>query len=708
MLLTVFASLPLQPILTTAVDPGLGVMTGVIGSAGLAAVACALAWRSSLTAEAGERRAWRALAYGLGLWVGSGLLVLSFLAMREDSLSIPAWTQAGYLLAYPFWYRALWSLRQPAPADSRAHRAWTLIAEIVVLCLVGVVLGGLVWFDAVSAGTNISFLVPPILDVLLFGLFYNAVRRSGISGDGALAWMGYAFGAFALTDTLVTYAILREWVLLGAVVMPGYTVATGLLVFATLRRLRVAEAQSGLSISHSGVLAGGLALSALAMAIVSGPLQIAVGVASIFLAWRIFAAIRESGSSDLDTRSGFLSSPAFTRQLERAISSRQELTLIGIDLTAFGIWNARNGFSAGDEMLDRVSVSLDSAFSAGVWGRIGPDRFAHLGPAGTLTDDRNTADELRRRASVAAQELSARGGLVRLPEDADSAEQALAALEEALRAAREAERDVVAFGGGALDGVELKDGNATLADRRALVQELIDAPDTIRPVYQPIVRMADAEIVSFEGLSRFHASPNRGPDVWIAEAHAVGLGVDMELECVRRVVAGARSSAFPVHVSVNASPALVFSRSFASALGPGDLDWLTIEITEHDKVDNYSQLAERLSAFRSRGAAVAVDDAGAGHSSLRHVMQLRPEWIKLDRSLIQEIDNDPGKRALVRSMVAFNEEIGSHLIAEGVETKAEMDTLLQLGVEMAQGYFFARPDSEFVESIPPPWELAAN
>ena len=706
-LVAVVAAFAVQPGLTLF-DVNLGVGVGVAWYSPLAGLAAFLSWRASREAEGTERRAWRSIALGLAAWTASGALVVGSIIVTGDFLEIPSWTQAGYLLAYPFWFHALWSLRQPAPADSRSGRAWTLLTELLVMLLVAVVIGAFVWNPAEPADVNVSFLVPPVLDVLLFGLFYNAVRRSGVGRGGALAWIGYAFGALAVTDILGTYAFLREWEEMGAFVLPGYSVSTGLMVIATLRRLRVTEAQKSLAVSHTAIVAGGVVLAGVAIAILTGPLQVVAIAVGTLLAWRVFAAVSESGDDDLDSSSGFLSGPAFSRQLQRAAASGQELTLIAIDLNGFGVWNARNGFAAGDELLERVSQSLDAAFTMGAWGRIGPDRFAHLGPAEALTEDRNTADMLRRRADAAARELPSRAGLVRLPDDATTAEEALAALGEALRAAREAEREVVAFGGGALDGIELSDVKASLADRRARIQEMLDSPAAIRPVFQPIVRMADAEIIGFEGLSRFEVTPRRGPDVWIAESHAVGLGVDVELECVRRVVARARNADFPVHVSLNASPALIFSRTFEPALGEGDLDWLTIEITEHDKVDNYSQLAERLSHLRGRGASVAVDDAGAGHSSLRHVMQLRPEWIKLDRSLIQDCDRDPGKRALIRSMVAFNEEIGSQLVAEGVETKAEMDTLMNLGVEVAQGYFFARPESEFVESIPPPWELAAS
>jgi EAL domain-containing protein (putative c-di-GMP-specific phosphodiesterase class I) len=98
---------------------------------------------------------------------------------------------------------------------------------------------------------------------------------------------------------------------------------------------------------------------------------------------------------------------------------------------------------------------------------------------------------------------------------------------------------------------------------------------------------------------------------------------------------------------------------------------------------------------------VAIDDTGAGHSSLRHVMQLRPDYVKLDRSLIQGLNSDPAKRALVSSMVALVRELGSSLVAEGVETAEELAALRELEVRYAQGYLLARPDHQFRASIAP-------
>lgn len=126
-----------------------------------------------------------------------------------------------------------------------------------------------------------------------------------------------------------------------------------------------------------------------------------------------------------------------------------------------------------------------------------------------------------------------------------------------------------------------------------------------------------------------------------------------------------------------------------------------LEVTEHDRVPDYSELAARLDGLRSRGARGAVDDAGARHSSLRHVMQLNPDFTKLGRSIVSGIDGDTAKRALVRAMLAFSTEMGYRLVAEGVERPEELETLREIGVDVGQGYLFPRPSPAMVASLDP-------
>lgn len=118
---------------------------------------------------------------------------------------------------------------------------------------------------------------------------------------------------------------------------------------------------------------------------------------------------------------------------------------------------------------------------------------------------------------------------------------------------------------------------------------------------------------------------------------------------------------------------------------------IILEVTEHAAIEAYEQLGAALSVFRQRGLRVAVDDAGAGYASFRHILRLRPDIIKLDMALTRDIDQDPARRALASALITFAGNTRSTIVAEGVETAAELHTLQQLGVTAAQGYYLGRP-----------------
>jgi EAL domain-containing protein (putative c-di-GMP-specific phosphodiesterase class I) len=142
---------------------------------------------------------------------------------------------------------------------------------------------------------------------------------------------------------------------------------------------------------------------------------------------------------------------------------------------------------------------------------------------------------------------------------------------------------------------------------------------------------------------------------------------------------------------VNASPETIISAEFSDALADLPAERIVLEITEHADVGDYDALLAALGPLRARGVRLAVDDAGAGYSSLRHILHLQPDLIKLDMSLTRNICLDPARKALASALVSFAREMGSQIIAEGVETEAELSTLKEIGVERAQGYLLARP-----------------
>lgn len=210
-------------------------------------------------------------------------------------------------------------------------------------------------------------------------------------------------------------------------------------------------------------------------------------------------------------------------------------------------------------------------------------------------------------------------------------------------------------------------------------------------VYQPIVELGAHKVVGFEALSRFGAACGAAPDVVFRDAHAVGLGIALETKTIGLGLQGLRELAPQVYVSVNISPDTILSPAFHDMFGDMPLQRVTLEITEHAAVDRYQEITRRLGTARERGLQLAVDDAGAGYASFRHILQLAPDRIKLDFSLTKGIDTDPARRALIAAFVRFSEDTGATLIAEGVETESELDALRQLGVANGQGNFLGRP-----------------
>jgi EAL domain-containing protein (putative c-di-GMP-specific phosphodiesterase class I) len=215
--------------------------------------------------------------------------------------------------------------------------------------------------------------------------------------------------------------------------------------------------------------------------------------------------------------------------------------------------------------------------------------------------------------------------------------------------------------------------------------------DALRVVFQPIARLATGDGVGYEALARFTGEPRRGPAAWFAEAAQVGLGQDLELAAARAALE--HLAEIPPHrfMSINVSPTTTSSAQLAALLERHGADRVVLEITEHDVVDDYGSLHRALAPLRARGIRLAVDDAGAGFASLQHILELAPEMIKLDMALVRGIDGDPVKRALASALVAFGDEIGSVIIAEGIETPGELRVLADLGIPCGQGFLIARP-----------------
>jgi EAL domain-containing protein (putative c-di-GMP-specific phosphodiesterase class I)/ActR/RegA family two-component response regulator len=227
------------------------------------------------------------------------------------------------------------------------------------------------------------------------------------------------------------------------------------------------------------------------------------------------------------------------------------------------------------------------------------------------------------------------------------------------------------------------------ADVTAQVRRLLDE-DAVRIVFQPVFDLTAMDVVGHEALSRFPGTA-AGPDAWFATAASVGLGVDLEQHAIRHALEYLDRVPPPSFLAVNVSPAALLRRSHNDLFPTSAVDRLVAELTEHDRVEDYDAIHRAFGSLRQRGCRLAADDLGAGVANLRHLIRLQPDIVKLDISLIAGIDTSPEQRALVRALVGFAEEVGSRVIAEGIEREAELDVVRGLGVHWGQGYLLGRP-----------------
>jgi PAS domain S-box-containing protein len=209
------------------------------------------------------------------------------------------------------------------------------------------------------------------------------------------------------------------------------------------------------------------------------------------------------------------------------------------------------------------------------------------------------------------------------------------------------------------------------------------------PVFQPIVELSTRKVVGHEALTRFDSG--RRPDQVFADAKAVGLGIDLELATLSAALRDARGLPADLWLDLNVSPWLLeYPGPLSAVLSIADRP-VVLEVTEHAAVGNYDAFR---TAVRELGNDVrlAVDDAGSGVANFAHIIDLGPDLVKLDRSLVEGVHNHLGRQALIVGMRYFSEASGCPLVAEGIETEGEAQSLANLGVEYGQGYYFGRPE----------------
>jgi EAL domain-containing protein (putative c-di-GMP-specific phosphodiesterase class I) len=234
--------------------------------------------------------------------------------------------------------------------------------------------------------------------------------------------------------------------------------------------------------------------------------------------------------------------------------------------------------------------------------------------------------------------------------------------------------------------------------RRSTLQEVL-LEDKLATVFQPIVDLRDNSVLGLEALSRGPEGTVLHAPLRLFELAAeADLAFELDRKCRRRALTSARSLPEGKRLFINVLPSALYDPEFQGeslvehlkGLGLRS-DRIVLEITESSAIENYGVFAEALGEFTRLGFQIAVDDVGAGYSGLEKIAHLNPNYLKLDRELIKDIDSSYIRREMTRALKAFADKIGSTIIAEGIEREAELKALLELGIEYGQGFLLARP-----------------
>lgn len=253
--------------------------------------------------------------------------------------------------------------------------------------------------------------------------------------------------------------------------------------------------------------------------------------------------------------------------------------------------------------------------------------------------------------------------------------------------------------------------------KRAATARLIKSTvkkEAFELVYQPIFDLQSGALKGMEALCRFQSDPYRTPDLWFNDAARVGLAEMLEICVMQPALTALADLPSDIYLSLNASPQTVSTGLLAPILAKRPASRIVLEVTEHVEVSDWATLDRELGTLRDMGIMVAIDDAGAGYSGLQKMVRLRPDIIKLDRSLVDRIDQDRARRSLCAAMVHYAHETGALLVAEGIERQEEATVLRDLGVDRGQGFWLARPMSlgrllaEFMQDAKPPGDELAS
>src|SRR3954471_18887379 len=234
----------------------------------------------------------------------------------------------------------------------------------------------------------------------------------------------------------------------------------------------------------------------------------------------------------------------------------------------------------------------------------------------------------------------------------------------------------------------------TELDWSEAIERVLAEPGHVRPAFQPIVDLERGVAIGYEMLAGFDAEIDAPPPAWLAEADRRGLATRLEATLVESGLAALDWVPDNCFLTINVSPRALGSPELAAVLASREsLEGVVIEVTEQVVVEDYIHFDYVLRSLRAAGAAIAVDDAGAGYASLQHIVALRPQFVKLDRWLVANLDEDEAKLAVIEALGTFCSRIDAWMVAEGIERREEVAALQRLRVPLGQGFWLGKPDA---------------
>lgn len=404
----------------------------------------------------------------------------------------------------------------------------------------------------------------------------------------------------------------------------------------------------------------------------------------------------------IDPLTGALNRRAILARLEEELtaghSGAAAAWLALIDLDGFKHVNDTYGHAAGDAVLAAVVVRLAAMANVRSYGRLGGDEFA------VIIDASLGEDQVHRLASELAESLRApvlhAGAVLRLSGSigvhrvagrsaSDSLERADAAL---YKAKEQSDGAVVVFS---------PDDEAELQHRAAITRQFndCDLETRIRLVYQPIIATDSGRILGFEAFARWSPDGERwlAPGQFISLAEATGRTGELTRMVLARALSECRAWELGRTLSINLTPRDVMRAGTADSLARlveqagAPAHAIILEVTERALIDDPKRAEAQLNAFRSRGFRIALDDFGAGWSSLSQVHRLPLDMIKIDQALSRALATEPGARTLVGTIVSLAWQLGVDCTIEGVEDEAQAEIARAMGIRLMQGYHFGRP-----------------